>query len=48
MAGKQLNDPSTPVARGPKAGPEIKRPATGQREMSFAYRVLVEMIAGLG
>jgi ATP synthase protein I len=34
--------------RAARKGPEEKRPATGQREMSFAYRVLVEMIAGLG
>jgi ATP synthase protein I len=34
--------------RAAQKGPEVKRPATGQREMSFAYRVLVEMIAGLG
>jgi ATP synthase protein I len=31
-----------------RKGPEVKRRTTGQREMSFAYRVLVEMIAGLG
>ena len=44
---QRLNDLESRL-RAAQKGPEAKRPATGQREMSFAYRVLVEMIAGLG
>jgi ATP synthase protein I len=44
---KRLDDLDSRL-RAARKGPERPRPGSTQREMSFAYRVMVEMIAGLG
>ncbi len=48
-AGRKRLDDLDARLRAAREGSEVKRPATGtHRDMSFAYRVLIEMIAGLG
>src|SRR5258708_12447613 len=44
---KRLDDLDARL-RAARTGPEPKRQTSTRREMSFAYRVMVEMIAGLG
>lgn len=44
---KRLDDLDTRL-RAARKGPEPKRQTSTQRETSFAYRVMVEMIVGLG
>ncbi len=44
---KRLDDLDARL-REARKGPERPRQSSAQREMSFAYRVMVEMIAGLG
>jgi len=46
--GRKRLDELGSQLRAARKGSEPKRPTGTSRDMSFAYRVLVEMIAGLG